>query len=150
MIYDNVTANFVISRTADETHIMENTFHKASRYIGEVVRGTMNRYAIPQLVDYNWNVDAYPNLRVRRLGETVDWRTISFAVRNFVGAGLVRPDDNLEAWVRDEMDMPGVDVDSIREVQSPQQPHVGPPRQPTAPGQGTGSNTAAGDDRSGG
>lgn len=155
MLYDNVMANFVISRTADETMIMENTFMKASRYIGEVIRGAFNKYAIPQLVDYNWSVDNYPQLKVRRLGETTDWRTMSFAIRNFVGAGVIIADDNLESWVRSELDMPRADEETARILEgktggTPQRPHIGPPRQSTAAGQNTGSNTNKGEDRSGG
>jgi hypothetical protein len=94
----------------------------------------MNKHAIPQLVDYNFrNVDAYPVLRVRRIGDATDWRAVSFAIRNFIGAGVIIPDAALEDWVRDEMDMPGPDVATQRVQEMPQAPTGQPPGMPDIP-----------------
>jgi hypothetical protein len=99
----------------------QDLFLKSSRYIAEIVCDVFNKYCIPQLVAYNWaNVTEFPELKVRRIGEQGDWRTMSFALRNLVGAGVVLPDDELEKNVREEMDLPPRDPKTVRVVATPQ------------------------------
>jgi len=120
MIQANVLASF--SGGPDDKN---QTFLKGVRYVAEVVRDVFNHYAVPQLVEFNWGPKVTPpELRVRRIGDTVDWRTISFAMRNFIGAGILTPDERLEAWVRDEMDMPKPDPATARQVAKPQKVDV--------------------------
>jgi hypothetical protein len=111
-------------------------FFKGTRYVADIVTDAFNLYGIPQLVDYNFfrGLSGYPKLRARRIGEQNDWRTMSFAIRNLVGAGVLTPDEKLEEFVRNEMDLPKVDMDTRREVATPQVPRpqpgrAGPPRQ---------------------
>lgn len=99
-----------------------NVFQKSNAFTADIIRDVFNQWCIPDLVDMNWRVKEYPELRVRRIGDTVDWRTISFALRNMVGAGLLRPDDPLEEWIRDEMDLPMPDPETARMVATPQGP----------------------------
>src|SRR5258706_264507 len=77
-------------------------------------------YVIPQLVDFNFSRGGYPKLRVRRIGEEEALRTTSFAVRNFVGANIIRPDDKLEKFIRSELDLPLADPDTVRLPPTPQ------------------------------
>jgi hypothetical protein len=120
-------------------------FLKATRFIADIVCQTFNDYLIKELVDYNFaGVKKYPHLRARRIGESADWRTLSFAIRNFVGAGIIQPDDVLEKNIREEMDLPALDEATIRKTETPQggpgnseagkpgagaAPKAGPPRQ---------------------
>jgi hypothetical protein len=130
----------------------QELFIKGSRFLGEIVRDCINKWAIPELVRYNWpTVDEFPELRVRRIGDTTDWRQISFAMRNFVGAGLLTPDEPLERWIRDEMDLPAMDKTTQRKVATPQQAAKGKPQQSTAGNMqiGTGSNGRVGRDGQG-
>lgn len=151
-IVRNVLANFVGTETSAAASVQVELFLKATRFIADIIADIINKHAIPELIDFNWpNAAEYPRLGVRRIGETTDWRTLSFAIRNFIGAGVIKPDDPLEDWIRKEMDTPSRDPNTSREVATPQAgpkaPKVGPPRQgkPSAnQGQGTG------DDRSGG
>lgn len=150
-IVRNVLANFVGTETSSAATVQVELFLKATRFIADIIADVINKHAIPELMDYNFSgVDEYPRLGVRRIGETADWRTLSFAIRNFVGAGIIRPDEPLEEWVRKEMDLPGADPDTSREVATPQAPkpaRVGPPRQgPPSANQGAGT----GEDDSGG
>lgn len=158
-IKSNILAPFM-----DEANVNPDSldvYYKATRYIASTVCDTFNHYVIPQLVDLNFSRGGYPKLRVRRIGEEEALRTTSFSIRNLVGAGLIRPDDKLEAFVRSELDLPPVDEDTVRAVATPQagggpsqagmpqQPHVGPPRQ--APQQGAHAGKSnVGDDASGG
>jgi hypothetical protein len=131
----------------------------------------MNRYVIEDLVNINYSRVKMPKLKVRRIGEWEDARTQSFTLRNYVGAGLIRPDDTLEAHLREENDLPEIDWETRQEIVAPQGPpteddegspagdtpnkanppkpaRTGPPRQAAASAQAPRSN--AGIDRSGG
>lgn len=81
-------------------------FVKSIRYVADIIRGVFNKWAIPQLIDYNFETDVYPELRVRRIGENADWRALSVAVRNFVETGVFTPTPELEGWMADYMDFP--------------------------------------------
>jgi hypothetical protein len=112
----NILGQFI---NADR-QVQQEIFLKATRFIAEIVRDVINKYCIPQLVRYNWGErEAYPELKVRRIGDTVDWRTISFAMRNFVGAGILTPDEEMEKWIRNEMDLPAMDTDTARIIIQP-------------------------------
>lgn len=156
-LYENVLANFLMTNQKGDAEVQEQMFVRAVRFTAEIIRDVLNHYAIRQLCDLNWNMEerpGYPELRVRRLGDERDWRTLSFALRNLIGAGVIQVDQRLEDWARDEMDMPKLETDTIRQVASPQQPRVGLPRQSTAPGSQQGKRTEnvgrAGRDTSGG
>lgn len=158
-IKSNILAPFM-----DEPNVRPDSldvYFKSTRYVANTICDTFNHFVIPKLVDFNFARGGYPKLRVRRIGEWEDIRTMSFAFRNFVGAGAIRPDDELETFLRSELDLPPADEDSVRLPPSPQlggsgsnvsppgPPRVGPPRQNTNPPVGSGQ-TSTGLDRSGG
>jgi hypothetical protein len=165
MIRLNILAPFASDPAPDETSI--DMFFKSTRYLANTVAGIINKFVIRQLVDYNFKRvgKKYPKLRARRIGEWNDLRTFSFAVRNFVGAGLITPDDRLEAQLREEADLPQQDFATSRIVATPQNPggdpqdtnvpskpkppKVGPPRQKARPPVGP-SRGNSGRDSSGG
>ncbi len=118
-------------------------FLKATRSLAESICDAINLYLIPELVRYNFdNVTDLPKLTARQIGEQGDLRVMSFALRNVIGAGVIRPDDVLEAHVRELMDLPLADLETVRVVKAPgagEQPK-GPlpnatPGQPGQPGQ---------------
>jgi hypothetical protein len=121
-IQKNVLAPFMDDGGKEDA---QDLFLKASRYIADIVVDVINGYCIPQLVNYNWaRVKAYPKLKVRRIGEAEAIRTMSFAVRNYVGAGVITPDETLEEFIREETDLPPVDMETRREVATPQDPNA--------------------------
>ena len=151
MIYENVLGSFMTTssdRTGGEIKQQEEMFIRATRFVADIIRDVINKYAIPRLVQWNFGTDKYPELHVRRLGDTTDWRTISFAMRNFSGMGALIPDERLEQWVREELDLPDREHETARKVSSPQQA-VTQPKQSTAPAQDT-SKGPEGADGSGG
>lgn len=153
-IKSNILAPFM-----DESNVNPDSldvYYKATRYIASTVCDTFNHYVIPQIVDYNFSRGGYPKLRVRRIGEEEALRTTSFAVRNFVGAGIVEPDDELEKFVRSELDLPPKDKKTVRKPPTPQAPggnassppkppEVGPPRQAPKQGASTGKSNVGND-----
>ena len=137
-------------------------FLRSTRYIAQTVSDIMNKFVIKPLIDMNFSRVGYPELKARRIGEDNEIRTRSFAVRNYVGAGVIVPDEPLETYIRDELDLPAQDPDTARPQTTPQMPddeedqgsssgkgaRVGPPRQQTKPPVGTGRGNT-GTDRSG-
>jgi hypothetical protein len=121
-IEKNVLGAFIEGGAKDEDQVM---FLKATRFIADIVCEVFNCYVIPQLIDFNFTRASYPKLRARRIGEQADWRTISFAIRNFIGAGVITPDDRLERHIRAEMDLPLADPSTARTVSQPQMAPVG-------------------------
>lgn len=160
MIYANVLSQAMYNAvTGGNAEAMMELFYKSTRHIADIVRSVFNKYIIPQIVGMNWGIDDYPELKIRRLGDTQEARTISFALRNMVGANIIQVDDALEDWARDLMDAPMPDPTTRRAppvkpgTTAPQAPKVGPPRQAPAAGgmqQGRQSGAAnSGTDHSG-
>jgi hypothetical protein len=115
-IVQNILAAFLENR-AGAPDASQDLFLKSCRYTAGIIQSVLNIYCIPQLVDFNWlNVQQYPTLVARRIGDVIDQRTFSFALRNNVGAGVIVPDDPLEDLVRDEMDLPPIDKKTRRAV----------------------------------
>jgi len=137
-IRESILAAFLASDTATKEEDVA-LFLKASRFVADSICDAFNLYLIPELVRYNFGKDAkVPTLRVRRIGEQADWRVMSFAIRSMVGAGIIRPDDVLEARMREEMDLPFADVATTRVVQTPQAGPTTPATVPNAvPGSGS-------------
>lgn len=122
----NVLGQFINTRFTGDVEGQQEMFMKATRFIADIIRDAFNKWVIPQLVNFNWpNVEDYPELRVRRIGENVDHRQLSFALRNYIGAAAIVPDDVLEDYLRDEMDLPQRDPETAREVATPQLPESG-------------------------
>jgi hypothetical protein len=143
-IQKNILAPFLDKSEAS----LPEMFLKSTRFIADIVIDIINKHAIPQLVDYNWSRVGYPSLKARRIGENTDWRTWSFAIRNLIGAGVVQPDDRLEAHARDEMDLPLKDESTVRVVATPQLrvtgTATGDPNDPNLTGQPAGVVPAKG------
>lgn len=156
-IMSNILAPFLDDSDAKADSM--DMFLKSTRYIANTIADTMSKFVIQQLVDFNFQRGAYPNLHARRIGEWEDMRTMSFTLRNLVGAGLVTPDEKLEGQLRHELDMPALDKATMRVVETPQlvgpddaaedKVQAGPPRQRTAPPVGEPKPNSGGD-RSGG
>jgi hypothetical protein len=119
-IQKNIMAPFLDKAVgADE----KQTFQAACRFIAEIIADTFNKYAIPQLIGYNFERVGVPRLRATGIGSKTDLRTLSFALRNFVGAKLIEPDDRLETYLRDVADLPPKDPNTVRrELLTPQAP----------------------------
>ncbi len=144
MIRESVLASFTGSNTPTKEEDM-SLFLKATRFIATSICDAFNLYLIPDIVKYNFdNITDFPKLTVRQIGEQADMRTFSYALRNLIGAGVVRPDDRLEEYVRDLMDLPNVDIATVRVVKTPQS---GTPQAPgTLPNATPGNKTDAQND----
>jgi len=70
----------------------------------EYICETLNRFVIRQLVDYNWDVEDYPVLKVGNIKE-LDLATIA----SLKGAGIITSDAELENSVRKILGLPEID-----------------------------------------
>lgn len=120
-IRENILVNFIGDGAREEDLVM---FFRASRFVADIVADTYNSYLIPKMIRFNYpGMERFPKLKVRRVGESADWRTLTFALRNLVGAGIIIPDEELEANIREEMDLPMIDKDTARLIATPQNPY---------------------------
>lgn len=83
------------------------------------IAAVFNEQAIPRLMRLNGFTDAknYPQLSFSDI-ETPDVQELAGALTGLVGAGIITPDDELEAWVRDFANLPSPDsaTDRMTEV----------------------------------
>jgi hypothetical protein len=117
-IANNVLASFVdlgASQSGSRAvgDVQSDIFLKALRYMGALVSGVINAFAIPEMVNYNWKgVKGYPQLKVRRIGENIENRNLSVAVANYAKAGVLTPDAELEDFIRMVNDLPMMGEDA--------------------------------------
>ena len=114
MIARNVLVQFInmgqgsgaggVSGARATSGTMLDLFLKSLRHTGNLIAEYFNTYLIPQLVSYNFEVDQYPKLKVRRIGENRDLQMFAAALRNI--GDYITVDDETEEWVREEFDMP--------------------------------------------
>jgi hypothetical protein len=81
------------------------TFHNNLTAIAKQIQDAINKYAVKQLVDLNYNVQNYPELRFGRIG-TIDYEKLTTSLKSVVDSGIVKSDDKLEAYLREVMDLP--------------------------------------------
>jgi hypothetical protein len=117
-IPQSILGQFMVTEKTDITE-QHTIFLQSTRSIADTIVDVINKYAIPQLVNLNWGRSVYPKLVAKRIGEEEFWRTSSFTIRNYVGAGVIVPDDAMENQIREEMGLPPVDIATARVVRSP-------------------------------
>lgn len=150
-ILDSMIGGFTKQNESTDAEVGVDIFMKFSRHIADLIREVINKYAIPELISYNWrNVNDFPILRARHIGQVADLRTMSFTIRNLIGAGALKPDDPLEEYLRDVNDLPRRDPSTERDVQIRQLPNAKLPRQSQAGNQRPMPGSNEGDDSSGG
>ena len=115
-IYEAILAAFMGTALVSKESM--DTFYKSTRYVAEgVIAATINKWLIKDLVDINFlRKSGYPKLRVRRMGEWEDTRTMTFALRNLVGAKLITPDEGIEDLLREQMSLPKLDKATARDI----------------------------------
>lgn len=135
-IRTNVLAGFLSEHGQGKEHD-QSMFLKATRFIADIVCDTFNLHLIPKIIANNFENVGQPVLKARRIGQNIDIRVLTFSLRNLVGAGILTPDDKLEAYLRDELDLPAMDFTTQRDAGPKSQVGtnaiVAPPAAPPAP-----------------
>ena len=121
VIRESVLAGFLGQDAATNEDDL-SLFYKSTRFVANAICDAFNTYLVSDIIRYNYGKDEVkmPRLQVRQIGEQADNRTLSFTLRNLVGAGIIRPDDVLENYIRDLIDLPPVDLATVRIVKAPQ------------------------------
>ena len=121
VIRESVLAGFLGQDSATNEDDL-SLFYKSTRFVANSICDAFNTYLVPDIIRYNYDTNKVkmPKLQVRQIGEQADNRTLSMTLRNMVGAGLIRPDDVLENYLRELFDLPPVDLATVRIVKAPQ------------------------------
>jgi hypothetical protein len=111
MIMKNIMVQFLNmgvseggSRATSATSM--DMFLKSMRHVANSICEIINLYLIPNLVAYNFDTDQFPQLKARNIGEAKDLQMWSAAMRNLIEVGAITVDEETEAWIRDQVDMP--------------------------------------------
>lgn len=110
-IWDNVLASFMnLGKEAGSYALSQDQssfFLLSEKAVAKYIEDIFNRYAIPQLVDYNFNVKKYPKLKCGKIGQ-VNIKDLAQSVSQLAQAMLVKSDKDLEAYLRTQMDLPPI------------------------------------------
>jgi len=91
-----------------------STFHNNLTAIANQICDIMNRYLIKQLVDLNYNVDYYPELRFSNIG-IPQYETLSKSLASLIQNQAIKPDEQLEDYLRNLMNLPERPEDDLLE-----------------------------------
>lgn len=111
MISKNVLASFIdlVSGDGGSRALSEDQsdfFLLGLEAVAKQIDDVVSRFTIRRLVDLNFNdVKKYPRLAHKKLGK-VDYQTLTTSVATAVSSQVITPDDDLEAWMRKQMDLP--------------------------------------------
>jgi len=110
-IFSNVLANFLdlgAGTTGSRALSVDQSeaFYRSLQAIADYVASIWNEHAIKQLVDLNFdNVTKYPELKVTGI-EKVDVERFSSGLQRLGMSGMIIPDDELEAFIRNKLRLP--------------------------------------------
>jgi hypothetical protein len=102
------TGSYALSE--DQSRLFLLSLQAVASHIAEV----MNKYAIPRLIDLNFQVEDYPKLEFSKIGQ-VDFEALTSAIQRMSMVGLITPDSKLESYLREVMDLPELDKDEQAE-----------------------------------
>lgn len=108
--------------------VQENTFVQSVQTVAEDIRDVTQAHVVEDIVDRNWGPDEHaPLLVFDEIGSRQD--ATAAALQMLVNAGLLTPDERLEAFLRSSTGLPSADADTAREQGDP--PPVADPAAPT-------------------
>lgn len=100
------------SNAKDESHI--NLTERALRYLADWFRQEINHHAGPELLDYNFELKGYPQLRARRVTDNSEARALSVALRNLTEPGIFTPTSEVEEFVAEILEFPPPSAEAQR------------------------------------
>ena len=98
------------------------TFHNNLTAVARHIKDTINKYAIKQLVDLNFTVARYPTLEFSKIG-MIEYEKLSRALSSLIQQGAITPDEKMEKYLRQTMDLP-----ENEEPQTKEKPPVEKPK----------------------
>jgi phage gp29-like protein len=100
------------SRALSEDH--SKLFLQSLEAVSRSVCGVMNRHAIRELVDLNFDVEAYPTLDFDGIRD-VDAQEVAEAYKTLVESGALTPQESDETYFRDVLELPEFFENEARE-----------------------------------
>ena len=99
------SGSFALS--SDQSQMFLMMLDSAAKNIANII----NNHAIPELVNYNFVSDLYPSLSFKPMNSTKLVNTL----KTLIDGKLVLPDDDLEVYIRDMLDLPDANPVQSRE-----------------------------------
>ena len=107
----NVLAQFLMLGANDKGSFalskdQSSFFYDSLQAVAKNILDVINKYAIKQLVDINWpGTQDYPQLKVDDIG-AIDKVQFATMINTLVGANIIKTDDDLDRYIRKELDLP--------------------------------------------
>jgi len=98
-----------------------STFHNNLTAVARQVKDIINKYAIRQLVNLNYTVAEYPKLEFSNIG-LPKYADLAKAMTGLVQQGILKPDEKLEDFVRQLMNLPDKPEDEEGEEKPKEKP----------------------------
>jgi phage gp29-like protein len=73
--------------------------------VAKQICDTINRFLIPELVDFNFDVEDYPQLKFDPLAGK-DLEKFANIISTLIGAAAINPDEDLEDFLREKYELP--------------------------------------------
>jgi len=73
--------------------------------VAKQVADTINRFLIPELVDFNYDVETYPSLKFDPLAGK-DLEQFANIISTLIGSAAISPDEDLEDFLREKYELP--------------------------------------------
>lgn len=151
-IFVNVMAQFLtigsqessgsFSASQDQSPLFIMALQTAAKEIAEVINATVVR----NIVDANGiKVTKYPEVKFNRIGQE-SISVFSTALKNMVDAGLITPDEEIEAYLRDVMHLPDMAEELVEYYQAKMKLKLENPLPVAPPAGGTGTPAPKKDD----
>jgi phage gp29-like protein len=111
MILRSILADYLTSGSGSEgsyalVRDRSSFFLMSLGAIANEITSPINRYLIPQWVNYNWpNVTEYPRLTHSRLDRR-DVAAVAEALKGLIPVGVITPDDTIEQELRELLELP--------------------------------------------
>lgn len=74
----------------------------------------LNNYAIKRLVDFNFTVDKYPQLKCNKI-KRIDFQKLAQGLASLGSSQFLTPNKKTEDWLRDQYDMPEIEEEERAE-----------------------------------
>lgn len=107
----NVLAQFLMLGATDTgsfalSEDQSSFFYDSLQSVAKNVSDVINKYAIPQLIEFNWpGTKEYPKLKYDDIG-AIDKAKFATMLNTLVGTNLIKVDDDMDRYIRQELDFP--------------------------------------------
>jgi hypothetical protein len=99
------SGSFALS--SDQSNLFLMMLDSSAKNISNII----NTHAIPELVRYNFNSDLYPTITFKPMNST----KLITTIKTLTDGKIIIPDDDLETYIRDMLDLPDASPAKSRE-----------------------------------